>query len=196
MKTKLLMTLMFLIGMTTLNAQTTHNLDWFAGMGSSVDLTIDVGDTVMWTWTSPNHTVENVSGSSVETFNSGFLGPTGSTYSYTFTVVGDNDYFCGVHGAGSMSGTITVEDNLSVDDLDNPSSFNVYPTPTDDILNIKIGASNSSLEVFDVLGKVVLTKVDIEESLNQLDVSNWHSGIYIIKVSVGNTTTLKRFVKK
>tara|TARA_R110000796_G_scaffold116524_7_gene229090 strand:+ start:792 stop:998 length:207 start_codon:yes stop_codon:yes gene_type:complete len=58
-----------------------HNLDWFAGIGSNVDLTITAGDTVIWTWISPTHTVENIDGSSVETFNSGFLGPNGSTFS-------------------------------------------------------------------------------------------------------------------
>ena len=84
------------LSLWTLNAQTTHNLDWEIGAnGPEMDLTIDVGDTVVWTWTDAiPHTVENVVGNSVETFNSGVLTGLGQTFSFTFNSVGVNDYFC------------------------------------------------------------------------------------------------------
>jgi hypothetical protein len=50
MKTKLLIVGLFL-GLLNVNAQTTHNLDWFTNIGSDVDLTITSGDTVIWIWT-------------------------------------------------------------------------------------------------------------------------------------------------
>ena len=138
MKTKLLIVAILLI-VCNVNSQTTHNLDWFAGIGSNVDLTIESGDTVIWTWTSPNHTVENdPNGTSVETFDSGFLGPNGSTFSHTFTTIGSNDYFCSVHGAGSMSGTITVTDNLSLEDFDKENSIKLFPNPSTSELNIQL----------------------------------------------------------
>jgi len=89
-----------------INAQTTHNLDWYTGISSGdASLTIDAGDTVIWTFTDgAPHSVTSDTGSN-ETFDSGTL-PASSTYQYTFTEAGVNDYHCEVHP--SMVGTITV----------------------------------------------------------------------------------------
>lgn len=88
-----------------LNAQQTHNLDWYMGISSTdASLTIEEGDTVIWTFTDAvPHSVTNDPGST-ETFDSGIQ--TGGTYTYTFTQVGVNPYHCAVHPA--MVGTITV----------------------------------------------------------------------------------------
>ena len=198
MKTKLLITIAILLCISKMNSQTTHNLNWFTGMGQNVDLTIDVGDTVTWTWTSPNHTVENVPGSSVETFNSGFLGPIGSTFSYTFTVVGDNDYFCGVHGAFSMSGTITVQNNLSTEDFEVGSNFNFYPNPGNSILSLtfKNQVIDGTIEVYDMTGKRVLFQSLNLSKLFSINISNLESGLYLVKASSNGTSETKRFIKK
>lgn len=197
MKTKLLFTFFSLI-ILGLSAQTTHNLDWYAGIGNSVDLTIETGDTVIWTWTSPNHTVENdPSGSSVETFNSGFLGPTGSTFSYTFTVVGTNDYYCGVHGSASMSGTITVT-TLSTDDF-SKKEFSIYPNPSSDKFTLELPTQQQGLlmEVYDVLGKkIVSKKLDGFNSNPVINVTGWNKGVYLVKLSSEHAVQTKKFIKQ
>ena len=195
MKTKLL--LLACLTFWSINAQTTHDLDWFAGIGSNVDLTIDVGDTVRWTWTSPNHTVENVPGSSVETFSSGFLAATGSTFSHTFTLVGDNDYFCGVHGAFSMSGTITVEDPTASIEDEAFKTFSVFPNPASDMITIKLpdNPNASEIEVFNIIGKRVLVHSNSTTTDTPLSISSLQGGLYIIKVTSGENSQTKRFVK-
>lgn len=74
---------------------------------SPKNVTINVGDTVLWTNTdSIQHTVTATDSS----FNSGTL-PSGKVYSYTFTIPGTYSYYCMFHGAPGgvgMSGTITV----------------------------------------------------------------------------------------
>lgn len=89
-----------------INAQTTYNLDWYTDISSEdASLIIDAGDTVIWTFTDgAPHSVTSDTGSN-ETFDSGTL-DAGSTYQYTFTEAGVNDYHCEVHP--SMVGTITV----------------------------------------------------------------------------------------
>jgi hypothetical protein len=87
----------------------TVDLDWcLSGCGGpNTDATISVGDTVRWTWTdSLPHTVDSVTGPA--TFSSGLLTGVGSQFSHTFTEAGTSTYECGVHGIGSMGGTITV----------------------------------------------------------------------------------------
>lgn len=67
------------------------------------DVTINLGDTVVWTNedTAP-HTVESSDG----TLRSDELSK-GDSYSYKFTKAGKYDYICGIHP--SMKGSITVQ---------------------------------------------------------------------------------------
>lgn len=181
----------------SLSAQTTHNLNWFTGIGSSVDLTIAPGDTVIWTWTSPNHDVTSAAGST-ETFGSGFLAANGSTFSHTFTLVGANPYLCTIHGANSMSGTITVQ-TLSTPEFDTPTKFSIYPNPSSDVMNINIPTLTDdglTLEVFDVLGKKVYSQ-QISELSSKVNIGEWNSGLYLVRLSSPNQdiTLTKRFVK-
>ena len=83
------------------------DFDWKRLVGSNVDANIMIGDTVRWTWTdSFSHTVTSSSGPTP--FDSGFHSGLGFVYSLTFAQAGTWDYLCLVHGAVSMSGTITV----------------------------------------------------------------------------------------
>jgi len=192
MKTKLLFSL-FLIGIISVNAQTTHNLDWRIGIGTNLDLTIDDGDTVIWTWTdSAPHTVTNKSGS-VEIFDSGNITGNGMTYSKTFTVVGTNPYQCNFH-PGSMSGIITVNSSLSIDDALSLNNFSIAPNPAQSY--IKLNSSSqliiNSVKIFDLLGKEIYSETKLED---QISISNFSKGVYIIKVSSLGKTKTKRFVK-
>lgn len=195
MKTPLLIILC--LGMFSVSAQTTHDLDWYAGIGSSVDLTINSGDTVRWTWGDAlPHTVQNIVGNSVETFNSGSKTGVGMTYSYTFTVIGDNDYYCGIHGVGSMSGTITVNPALSVDEK-SLSSFNMFPNPSNSTLHLDFPQiiTKGSISIFDVLGKEYLTKNFENTDSIELNTSSWSKGIYLITVNSSESFQTKQFIK-
>ena len=196
MKTRLLITMLF--GILIANAQTTHELDWFTGIGSSVDLTIEVGDTVNWTWSDAlPHTVTNDAGSA-ENFDSGSLTGVGQTFSWTFTVEGVNDYLCQIHGAASMSGTITVNPELGINDI-SLKDFSISPNPARSILQLQIpnGISNSIVQVYDILGKQVYTaKIFNALEDSQIDVSNWNNGVYLVKLSSDSDSITKRFIKK
>jgi plastocyanin len=75
-------------------------------------LSIQVGDTVLWTNAGSSHTVTSNPGAlscappSMESFNSGIIG-NGATFSHKFTMAGTFAYHCEIHGCG-MSGTIVV----------------------------------------------------------------------------------------
>jgi plastocyanin len=68
-------------------------------------ITVKVGEPVVWTVVgSIPHDVKASSGA---TFNSGTLNE-GQTFTQTFSTPGTIHYFCTIHGASLMSGTITV----------------------------------------------------------------------------------------
>jgi hypothetical protein len=195
MKTKLL--LLTFLGFLTASAQNTYNLDWVMGIGSHVDLTIDQGDTVIWTWgDNAPHTVENEVGNSVETFNSGVISGMGETYAYTFTVAGDNRYFCGIHGANSMSGTITVREVLGVGE-NNLSSISIYPNPSSSIINLVVpnNIQSGQIIVFDIIGKQIYSEEFESNTKISINIVNWSPGSYFLKVISGENAITKRFIK-
>jgi hypothetical protein len=103
MPTKLLFSFLFISLLA--GAQTTHQLGWGnTGSDANQQLTINVGDTVEWTWGAGTHNLVSTSG--VETFDSGY-NSSGFVWSHTFTLVGSTDYICSPH-AGNMYGTINV----------------------------------------------------------------------------------------
>jgi plastocyanin len=199
MKTKLLLLALIFFVLANTNAQTTHDLNWQIGaLSPTTDLTIDVGDTVRWTWADAlPHTVQN-GGGSTEIFNSGTITGNGMTYSYTFTLEGTNPYFCGIHGAPSMSGTITVDAALGIEDLKNNIVLNIFPNPVSSILNIQFSKSltDGNIKVFDILGKQLLNEEINSSNLNPINVSNLSRGMYLIKVTSGENTQTKRFIKE
>ena len=92
----------------------THNV--LVGPGvvfTPSDLTIDVGDTVVWTWAGGFHNV--VSGTGAVCSNEGLSFCSGSatlvagtTFSHTFTTEGDYPYVCVIHLAFGMVGIVRV----------------------------------------------------------------------------------------
>ena len=90
---------------TSLLAQTSHNVDVASNSFTPSALTIEVGDTVIWTNTVGTH---NVNGSMTtfpsnpDSFGSG-AASSGWTYFYVFTIAGDYTYQCDPHAGGGMT---------------------------------------------------------------------------------------------
>lgn len=200
MKTRLLFTI-FVLAIFSLSAQTTHNITWGfnsnpTAMGDlNSSRTIEVGDTVIWTWdTTGSHNVVSQVGSA-QSFNSGGTVAAPNTFSVTFNVEGTNDYVCNPHST-FMFGTITVEQPLGLDEF-GLNGFDISPNPSKDRLNIELpsGIDLAQLQVFDVLGKQILNR-EISGMETSVNVSNWNNGIYVVRVISGDRSQTKRFVKQ
>jgi hypothetical protein len=79
---------------------------------------------------------------------------------------------------------------LSIEDIDT-NSIAVYPNPVNNMLYIKGKSAGYDIEVYSLLGQRVMTASNV----NEIDVSLFNEGIYLIRVSTENTTTVKRIVK-
>ena len=81
--------------------------------------------------------------------------------------------------------------------LTQKDEFSISPNPGKTSLNIKLAAKNSetSVEVFDVLGKRVY-KGQITQLESSVNISNWKSGVYLVSVTVEKSTMTKRFIKQ
>jgi len=106
---------------------------------------------------------------------------TNSTVIYSST----GDFGAGIGISFITDGVLGINSN-------NLENLALYPNPTKSILNID-NAENATVEVFDLLGRVVLTKNNI--SINeQLNVSALNSGTYLIRISNDNKVVTDKFV--
>jgi hypothetical protein len=83
---------------------------------------------------------------------------------------------------------------LSTDDFE-VNNLSLYPNPTDNILNITSKAIMNIISVYNVLGQLVTTKNSgkLEENINT---SNYSSGIYYVTISTDNGNITKKFIKR
>ena len=78
--------------------------------------------------------------------------------------------------------------------------FNVYPNPTTGKVNINIygfGVPNVPVEVVDMYGKVIWSNnVELTDggSLQQVDLSEFEGGFYIVRTTDGNTFYKKTLI--
>ena len=94
---------------------------------------------------------------------------------------------------------VTIFDPLSISENNFENMF-VYPNPVKDILNIQNVYSNSTISLFDILGKNYEINVinDFQNNRLSLNMSNLETGIYFIRIQDINTGQLKtlRLIKQ
>lgn len=93
------------------------------------EISITVGDTVEWVWTSLSHTITNGTSPSDPNVGTLFDDPLNSsspTFSFTFDSAGDVPYFCRPHFAAGMTGIIHVIPAVPVEDAHWGSIKNRY----------------------------------------------------------------------
>lgn len=108
----------------------------------------------------------------------------------------DNTVFAATYGRGVFSGmfTSTVLSNQDVV-LDN--RVNVYPNPSNGIVNIAIANYSGSLKVslVDINGRVVYSNEINDFSLEQsLNVKNYQSGVYLLNLEGENIKLTKKII--
>lgn len=79
---------------------------------------------------------------------------------------------------------------LSIADVD-AIDFNVYPNPTNGIINIKSDATINRVIVYSLLGNEILNTTNV----NEINISHLASGMYILKVFNADKVGVKRIIK-
>jgi choice-of-anchor B domain-containing protein len=75
---------------------------------------------------------------------------------------------------------------------ENTSAFGIYPNPASNYLNVSSERDTiHSIEIYTLLGQQVWNKTYNDSSTEQIDISGFTAGIYLIKI---NNNTVSRFV--
>lgn len=83
---------------------------------------------------------------------------------------------------------------LGVDAFD-VSALNIYPVPTNDILNIEYKSEMSAVKVYNLLGQEVYSQNTLASNV-ELDLSTLNSGTYLVKLFVAAESHTLRIVKQ
>jgi hypothetical protein len=73
--------------------------------------------------------------------------------------------------------------------------FEIYPNPVSDKLTIEAQASIDKLEIYNLIGALVYSQSDCSNKM-EIAVDNLPSGIYFLRLTMGDGTQVLRFVKE
>ena len=102
-----------------------------------------------------------------------------------------------VHGSGSLDifedyslMTKFPASAFGFDNIEEAHAHNLhlavaYPNPGGDVLNIRTGLRNATLQVYDMQGRIVHQQI-ITDEVTSIDASKWNSGTYIWKLKTEN----------
>ena len=95
-----------------------------------------------------------------------------------------------------MQGYTTGGEPIGMEEI-SVEALNIYPNPVHDVLTVRLNSSISSIEIYNVSGTVVLSKVyGVDNMEMMLDVSGLDEGFYIVRVKDGKNAYTQRFIKK
>lgn len=100
----------------------------------------------------------------------------------------------------STTGTLQIESIYSYELLANPDRspelVSIYPNPLEDVLFIKTSSNEQgTIELLNVLGKVVLTKPLLSEE-TKIDTHHLNSGVYLASIKINGAIHTKKVVKR
>ncbi len=102
-----------------------------------------------------------------------------------------------VGGQGYIPVSLYLQGENTVLNNDNYSffDFEYYPNPTKDIINISSNFSIKSIQLIDLQGRVLVSKIT-DTTQATLDVSDYSNGIYFLKVNSVNGEQTKKIIKE
>jgi hypothetical protein len=124
-----------------------------------------------------------------------YLGNAGAALTYTVTTSGD---------AKTLTITAPNSDHAiySNQSMGNPElpviASKIYPNPASDFIHVDLPNNLTMpvlIEIYDTLGKLRMQE-NFAGTLNNLNVRNLNSGLYLLKIKVGNTIKSYKFIKQ
>lgn len=181
------------ITMNILTAQNVVEIAWAQGINESVaSPTIEVGDTVLWTWADASQKSVTSLQNGTEVFDSGSLKGVNNDFSYTFSKIGiteyQNDLTPSMHGKVTVVGKLSTEEKFI-------KNLNFYPNPVKNDLTISSIFKIDSYQIYNVLGTLV-SEGKGTSNITQVDMSRLNSGLYFVKVTSKNMQTTLKIAKK
>jgi len=97
---------------------------------------------------------------------------------------------------GNISVTANFENITSIENFENQKAINIYPNPTNGKINFDFAKNNiQKIMISDITGKQIIEKTVIQQN-EQIDLSGFESGIYIISIQTYNKVLITKLIKE
>ena len=93
-------------------------------------------------------------------------------------------------------GTVTLSTGTNIHHITSENLVEIYPNPVSNVLKIKNAAVGQVASIYNITGALI-QEVNITSTNTQVDISEFNSGIYVIKVKdVANNSNTLKVIKK
>jgi len=166
-----------------------------SGCDSTVSLNLSIINYTVMAINNENGTLSATPGSTFQWVTCPNLTPIPGATSQIFSPTQNGTYAViavSPNGCQSVSNCVTI----SQVGIENYNALNViiYPNPTDDFFRIDFEGGEAQVEILDAQGKIIQTKTI--NSGEELSLENCSSGVFFIRISTENATSVHRVVKR
>lgn len=99
-------------------------------------------------------------------------------------------------GWGKVSALEAVKkavDLIGLEEIDDNLTFEIYPNPTKDVLNINSSRNIDLIEIFDLLGR---KQISMKGTHKQIDLSPLNRGMYVLSISLDGKLLRRKIIKR
>jgi plastocyanin len=205
MKKAILSTLIAMMAVIGIKAQTNDTIKDSGFTFSPAELTVNTGDTVVFVG-SDFHPVLEVSEATWTNkgktpLEGGFSFPSGSG-KISFTTAGVHYYICTAHiVSNDMKGKITVVAPTAVKDISGDANISIYPVPlTGSTLYVTFKSQaqkDLSVFIYDLAGNLrISSNGSTSNGQYSIDCANLPKGLFLMKISSDEGESYTKFVKQ
>lgn len=195
MKLRLLFLSLFSLAMVSLHA-TTLTITVKNYSFTPADATINLGDTILFTWVNGEHTTTSTTIPSGAASWDRPMTSANTSYTYVPTVPGTYNYQCTPHVAMGHIGKFIVNGTSSISDYSvTRNIFEVYPNPAQSVLNISLNNNTkvSSILISDITGRQLIAQTEVKAATLALNISSLNAGVYFVRVIQDSKTYSRKF---
>ncbi|MEN8227574.1 MAG: YDG domain-containing protein [Bacteroidota bacterium] len=196
------------------SAPGTYDITLSGGEGGNYNLVFEIGTlTIIPDVTDPVLSVQDITIKLDDTGNAsitpadvvsdatddcGVADTTLSQDTFTSSDVGDVTVEVTVTDAAGNSttafSTVTVQDPTGLAEL-SAIGVNIFPNPTNGLVELELNSSADMLSVMDMTGKTVITRFNLN-ARETIDLSEYSNGIYIFQLKLGDDLRYIKVIKK
>jgi len=165
------------------------------------DFSINVGDTVMWSWTAGIHTTSSTSVPAGAISWNAPIDGSNPMFMYAVTVPGVYSYQCNIHFQMGMVAQFTAVNTTGIKENGRGTYFHVAANSSTEELKVDVNTVKSgqlNLQVYNIIGKRIKVLASVQQSagLHQysFDVSDLAKGIYLVRLSMSDLDVVRKII--
>lgn len=91
---------------------------------------------------------------------------------------------------------INISQTVNINEYKVSENINIYPNPTTGIINFNfLNSDVEKISILDVTGKIIIEK-SVNSQTDNIDISNYANGLYLIKLQTDKELFTKKIIKK